>query len=90
MIKVDLSKQPEDIKELLKQNRAYLNPMKLTSDLILNKKNLTTGNYVFNPQTYFVNEDIKDNFKDIIKSEIDEYNNVDYQKTYWKWVNKKW
>ncbi|WAM05727.1 hypothetical protein OM999_00350 [Mycoplasmopsis cynos] len=89
LIKVDLSKQPEDIKELLKQNRAYLNPMKLTSDLILNEKTLTTGNYVFNPQTYFVNEDIKDNFKDIIKSEIDEYNNVDYQKTYLIWTNKK-
>lgn len=89
LIKVDLSKQPEDIKELLKQNRAYLNPMKLTSDLILNEKRLSTGNYVFNPQTYFVNDDIKDNFKDIIKSEIDEYNNVDYQNTYLIWTNKK-
>ncbi|WP_322961684.1 hypothetical protein [Mycoplasmopsis cynos] len=89
LIKVDLSKQPENVKELLKQNRAYLNPMKLTSDLILNEERLTTGNYVFNPQTYFVNEDIKDNFKDIIKSEIDEYKNVDYQKTYLIWTNKK-
>ncbi|VEU64753.1 hypothetical protein [Mycoplasmopsis cynos] len=89
LIKVDLSKQPKEIKELLKQNRAYLNPMKLTSDLILNDRELSTGNYVFNPQTYFINEDIKDNFKDIIKSEIDEYNNVDYQKTYLNWVNKK-
>ncbi|WP_322960530.1 hypothetical protein [Mycoplasmopsis cynos] len=89
LIKVDLSKQPDNVKELLKQNRAYLNPMKLTSDLILNEKQLSTGNYVFNPQTYFVNDDIKDNFKDIIKSEIDEYKNVDYQKTYLIWTNKK-
>ncbi|WP_322962378.1 hypothetical protein RRG39_02570 [Mycoplasmopsis cynos] len=89
LIKVDLSKQPNEVKELLKQNRAYLNPMKLTSELILNDRELKTGNYVFNPQTYFINEDIKDNFKDIIKSENDEYNNVDDEKTYLFWTNKK-
>ncbi|UWV77446.1 hypothetical protein [Mycoplasmopsis cynos] len=89
LIKVDLSKQPNEIKELLKQNRAYLNPMKLTSELLLNKKEqIRHGTFVFNPQTYFVNEDIKDNFKDIIVSDFNEYKNIDYKKTYWKWVNK--